>query len=150
MRLSKPQVVVLKLFCFFPLDELNKYAADWLTKIKNARSQLGEVPSSFSLEGSGSASVKSSTSLPGTRDSVLTQDSYGSHRSKTSKNSRDFGDGDLQPGGLIIPEGGGEGLDRVPDFDPYIFSPENIPIFYGMLDPLDEGSISVQHYREGE
>ncbi|OQV15234.1 hypothetical protein BV898_10616 [Hypsibius exemplaris] len=34
------------------------------------------------------------------------------------------------------------------EFDPYTFTPENIAVFYGMLDPLNEGAVSLEHFRE--
>lgn len=35
------------------------------------------------------------------------------------------------------------------EFDPFLFTLENIPILYGILDPLNEGSISSDYLREG-
>ncbi|GAU87780.1 hypothetical protein RvY_00578 [Ramazzottius varieornatus] len=136
-------------------EDLNQYAADWLTKIKNGRPQIEHVPSSVSLgsRASGSSSVKSksNTSVPETLDSVLTQDSQNSLHSTRSKGFRPGRVSDSQSK-VVVELGNGkeEGIRENPEnLDPYIFSPENIPIFYGMLDPLGEGFIALQHFKEG-
>lgn len=91
-------------------EDLNQYAADWLTKIKNARPQVEHVSSSVSLSSraSGSSSVKprSNTSVPETRDSVLTQDSQNSLHSTRSKGFRPGRVSDSQPKVVVEPGSG--------------------------------------------
>jgi hypothetical protein len=154
---------------FSVADDVNRYIAEWLLRLKPPlvmakqsdneveKTSVSALPSVVEKSSSMSSSSKAAMEVEGldTFEQTSSFSDSTQPRDKVSVAGKEIANCDVFPTATELPDfvqhaSANANVNGKNDFDPYVFTSEDVAILYGILDPLNEGSVCVEYFRQGK